>query len=133
MKTERATVLLVEDDHATREMFYYALRIEGFEVLVAQDGLAALRLLDEHVPDVVVLDLDLPQFSGFDVQQEIVAHVDTAAIPVVVVTATEWEVPTSVFQTLRKPITPDVLVNVVVKAMRDPGGSSRPEPRRTPR
>jgi chemosensory pili system protein ChpA (sensor histidine kinase/response regulator) len=131
MTTGLGTVLLVEDDHATREMFGYALRMEGFEVLVASDGLAALRLLEQNVPDVVVLDLDLPQVSGFDVQQDIVAHIETQAIPIIVVTATEWDVPSNVFRTLRKPIMPEVLVNVVEQALSEPGGSSPGETRRS--
>ena len=123
MNTERGTVLLVEDDNGTREMVECALRMEGIEGHVGHDGLDARRLLDQQVPDVVVLDLDLPQVSGFDVQQEVVSHVETQAIPIIIVTATEWEVPSSVFRTLRKPITPDVLIDVVGKALSASGGS----------
>ena len=120
---ERPTVLLVEDDRATREMFDYALRMEGFAVLVASDGLIALRVIEQQLPDVIVVDLDLPHVSGIDVQQEVMAHAETAAIPIVVVTGTEWKTPGGVFQTLRKPITPDVLVAVVRKALSPPDGT----------
>jgi two-component system, chemotaxis family, chemotaxis protein CheY len=113
----RPRVLLVEDDRATREMFDYALRIGGFDVSTAADGLGALRALDQHyIPDVIVLDLDLPQVSGIDVHQEIVSHADTRAIPVIVVTGTSWHPPAGVFRTLRKPINSDVLLNVVQRA-----------------
>ena len=90
---ERPTILLVEDDRATREMFDYALRLEGFTVLVAGDRLGALRLIEHDLPDVIVLDLDLPHVSGIDVQQELMAHAETSAIPIVVVTGTEWKMP----------------------------------------
>ena len=71
---QRPTILLVEDDSATREMFDYALRLAGFAVVAARDGLAGLRAIEQQVPDAVVLDLDLPHVSGIDVQQEIVSH-----------------------------------------------------------
>jgi DNA-binding response OmpR family regulator len=120
---ERPTILLVEDDRATREMFDYALRMEGFTVLVAGDGLGALRLIEHDLPDLIVLDLDLPHVSGIDVQQEMMAHAETSAIPIVVVTGTEWKTPPGVFQILRKPITPDVLIEVIRKALSPPEGT----------
>jgi DNA-binding response OmpR family regulator len=114
---ERPTILLIEDDRATREMFDYALRMDGFAVLVASDGLGGLRLIEQDLPDLIVLDLDLPHVSGIDVQQEMMAHGETRAIPVVVVTGTDGKTPDGVFQILRKPITPDVLLEVVRKAL----------------
>jgi DNA-binding response OmpR family regulator len=99
-------------------MFDYALRIGGFDVMSAGDGLSALRAIDQHcIPDVIVLDLDLPQVSGIDVHQEIVSHAETCAIPIIVVTGTSWQPPPDVFQTLRKPINSDVLVKVVRRAL----------------
>lgn len=114
---ERPTVLLVEDDRATREMFDYALRMAGFRVLVASDGFAALRIIDQEVPDVIVLDLDLPDVTGIDIEQEVMAHARTRITPVIVVTGTEWEMPSSVFRILRKPINSDVLLKVVQDAL----------------
>jgi putative two-component system response regulator len=99
-------------------MFDYALRIGGFNVSSVSDGLSALRVIEQHVaPDVIVLDLDLPQVSGVDVQQELAAHEETRRTPVIVVTGTSWHVPTGVFRTLRKPITSDVLVRIVRRAL----------------
>ena len=90
----------------------------GFDVSAAADGMTALRALDQHViPDVVVLDLDLPQVSGIDLHQEIVSHAETRSIPIIVVTGTSWPTPRGVFRTLRKPIVSDVLVNVVERAL----------------
>jgi DNA-binding NtrC family response regulator len=99
-------------------MFEYALRIGGFDVSSAGDGLTALRAIDQHfIPDVIVLDLDLPQVSGMDVHQEVAAHADTRAIPIIVVTGTSWHPPQGVFRTLRKPINSDILVRVVQRAL----------------
>jgi CheY-like chemotaxis protein len=99
-------------------MFDYALRIGGFDVTSAGDGLSALRAIDQQfIPEVIVLDLDLPQVSGLDVHQEIVSHADTCAIPVIVVTGTNWQAPPDVYRTLRKPINSDVLVKLVQRAV----------------
>ena len=117
---ERPTLLLVEDDNATREMFDYALRMAGFAVTAVRDGFAALRSIEQQCPDVVVLDLDLPQVSGFDVHAEIMSHAETCKTPVVVVTGTNWQVPADVFRTLRKPIASDVLITAVEQALAQP-------------
>jgi DNA-binding response OmpR family regulator len=114
----RSTILLVEDDRATREMFDYALRISGFDVMSVGDGLSALRAIDQHcIPDVVVLDLDLPHVSSIDVHQEIVSNAETCAVPVIIVTGTSWQPPSGVFRTLRKPINSDFLIKVVRLAL----------------
>jgi CheY-like chemotaxis protein len=115
---QRPTILLVEDDSATRELFDYALRLSGLAVVAARDGLAGLRAIEQQVPDAVVLDLDLPNVSGIDVHQEIVSHAETRDIPIIIVTGTSWRAPAGVFRTLRKPITSDVLVTVVQQALR---------------
>ncbi|PYR74975.1 MAG: hypothetical protein DMF87_21565 [Acidobacteria bacterium] len=126
---ERPTVLIVEDDYATREMYEYALRMAGLNVVIAADGFAALRVIDQEVPDVIVLDLDLPHVSGIDVHAEVMAHAETRITPVIVVTGTEWQVPQSVFRTLHKPINSEVLVEAVMQALspkdKPPSGDHR--------
>ena len=108
------TVLIVEDDPAVRLMYRTALGFGGFNVVEASDSLTALHLLDQHPPDIVVLDLMLPTVSGLVVQQEIAAHAHTRKIPIVIVTGSDMcldhvDVPC----VLRKPVTPDRLVNAV--------------------
>lgn len=115
--SERPTVLLVEDDNATREMFDYALRMAGYSVTAVRDGFAALRSIEQQCPDIVVLDLDLPHVSGLDVHQELVSHAETCKIPIVVVTGTSWQAPPEVFRMLRKPIPSDVLVTTIEQAL----------------
>ena len=130
---QRATILLVEDDSATRELFDYALRLSGFAVVAARDGLAGLRAIEQQVPDAVVLDLDLPHVSGMDVHEEIGSHAETRDIPIIIVTGTGWKAPAGVFRTLRKPITSDVLVMVVQQALMEPiaQAANRNAPART--
>jgi two-component system response regulator MprA len=63
----RPKVLVVEDDPATREFLGTALRLGGFDVDTAGDGIAALKQIEEERPDAVLLDLDLPRLNGFAV------------------------------------------------------------------
>jgi DNA-binding response OmpR family regulator len=109
-----ATVLIVEDDPALRRMYRAALALAGFNVLEADDGLAALHFLDQVSPDIVVLDLMLPTMSGLVVQQEIAAHAHTRNIPIVVVTGSDLKLDhLDLPCVLRKPVTPESLVDAV--------------------
>jgi DNA-binding response OmpR family regulator len=107
-------IFVVEDDSDLRRLYRLTLAIEGFDVYEAADGINALQFLEQHDPDLVLLDLDLPRLAGLSVQQEIAAHAVTGHIPVVIVSALEidlshLEVPC----VLRKPITPEQLVTTV--------------------
>ena len=82
----KRTVLLVEDDHALREMYRATLASAGFSVVAVEDGIDALRYMDGHTPNLVVLDLGLPRLGGEDVRRELASRPDTRDIPIVVVT-----------------------------------------------
>ncbi|MEU9126197.1 response regulator transcription factor [Streptomyces sp. NPDC048506] len=69
----RPTLLVVEDDHALRDVLVRGLREEGFEAVPAQDGATALRLVGDAV-DAVVLDVGLPDADGRDVCQAMRAN-----------------------------------------------------------
>ena len=109
-----ASILVVEDDADLRRLYRTALTLAGFEVYDVAVGLDALRRLDTQRPDLIVLDLMLPDISGVVIRQEIAAHAHTANIPIVVVTGStkdlkDLEVPC----VLRKPVTPEELVRTV--------------------
>jgi CheY-like chemotaxis protein len=111
-------VLVVEDDPALRRMYRTALTLAGYDVVEANDGLAALHFLDHRAPDLVVLDLILPTMSGLIVQQEIAAHAHTRNIPIVIVTGSALSLDhLDVPCVLRKPISPEDLVNAVRKCI----------------
>ena len=115
---KRRTVLVVEDDHDLRASFRTILALAGYLVREAPDGLHALRQLDLEPPDVVVLDLMLPNVSGLDVQHEIVSNIGTRAIPIVVVTGTSLDLDhLTVSCILRKPVMPDELVVAVERCL----------------
>jgi two-component system phosphate regulon response regulator PhoB len=106
--------LIVEDDADLRRMFRQLLQFAGFEVEEASDGWRALQLIDQRLPDLVVLDLTLPAVSGFVVQQDIAARAHSRHIPIVIVTgSTEDLDQLEVACVLRKPVSPDKLVETV--------------------
>ena len=112
--TERQTVLIVEDDSAARRMYRTALGFAGFDIIEAEDGLSALRSLDQYPVDVAVLDLMLPKLSGLAVQQEIAANAHTRNIRVIIVTGSTINLDhVDVSCVLRKPISPDRLIDAV--------------------
>jgi CheY-like chemotaxis protein len=80
------TVLLVEDSDAIRDAFTILLEDAGYTVLGAGTGAEALRLAAERGPDLVLLDMGLPDMTGLEVVRRIKGSAATAAIAVVAVT-----------------------------------------------
>ncbi len=79
------SILVTEDDAAVAKGILYGLQEEGFEVFHASSGAAALDIAHESNPSVVLLDLRLPDMSGFDVCKQLRA--EKYAMPVIMVTA----------------------------------------------
>ena len=82
-----STVLIVDDENDIVDLVRYKLHGAGFGVLTATDGLEALRQAREHRPDLIVLDLMLPHMNGEEVCRQLKSDPDTAAIPVLMLTA----------------------------------------------
>jgi DNA-binding response OmpR family regulator len=82
-------LLVVDDDRDLVELLDYALRREGYEVVRAYDGEAALETLNREHPDLVVLDINLPKLAGFVVLERI-RHVDEH-VPVLLLSARQDE------------------------------------------
>ena len=81
------TVLIVEDDADVVDLLRYNLSKAGFGVLIARDGLKGLEIARKDRPDLVVLDLRLPQMDGYAVCKALKNDSDTAALPIVILTA----------------------------------------------
>jgi hypothetical protein len=80
-------VLLVEDDEVTRSMMYSMMSKEGWEVVEASNGLAALDKMKESIPDLILLDLMMPEMDGFEFAQLMQASEEWKRVPIVVLTA----------------------------------------------
>lgn len=78
------SLLFIEDDDAIRVALKLALEDEGYEVVEAPDGHTGLTLFAEHEPDLVLLDLRLPDMSGFEVCRQLRA---ASIVPIIIVTA----------------------------------------------
>jgi len=81
------SILIVEDDPDLSELLRLRLEQAGFNCLVAEDGPAALRLVRQSPPALILLDLMLPHMSGLDVLHTLHDRPETAEIPVIIVTA----------------------------------------------
>ncbi len=84
-------VLIVEDDQALVELLKYNLESEGFETAIAMDGEAALMVVDERQPDLVLLDWMLPKLSGIQVCRQLRRSSETASMPIIMLTARSEE------------------------------------------
>lgn len=84
-------ILIIEDEADIVRMLEYNLKKEGFRVIASFDGLNGLRLARKESPDIVLLDLMLPQMDGLEVTREIKKAEATAHIPIIMLTAKAQE------------------------------------------
>jgi len=82
-----AQVLVVEDEPDIRDLIVLHLQREGFQVRTARNGADALRQVKASLPDLVVLDLMLPELDGLEVCRRLRRDVATASLPVIMLTA----------------------------------------------
>ena len=83
---EGKIILLVDDDTTLREMYNERLKIEGFEIVQATDGAEALQKMSEIKPDIILLDVMMPKFNGFEVLQQLKENPESKDIPVIILT-----------------------------------------------
>lgn len=86
-QTTKRSILIVEDEQAIREMLCYALESAGFVVEEAEDTQQAMRLIADHLPDLILLDWMLPAKSGVDFTKQLKQHKLTMNIPIIMLTA----------------------------------------------
>ena len=84
-------ILVVEDESDIAEVMQVNLEAAGYTVVVARDGLAALRLFDSEHPDLITLDLGVPKISGFRLLSLFKRAESPGPVPVIVVTALSFE------------------------------------------
>lgn len=86
MANANKKILIVEDDTMISSMYKTKFQAEGFEVLIADDGAAGLETAKKDKPDLVMLDVILPQLDGFSVLEELKKDKTTKNIPVIMLT-----------------------------------------------
>ncbi len=80
-------ILIVEDNELNMKLFNDLLEAHGYGVLQTRDGLSALDIAREHMPDLILMDIQLPEVSGIEVTKWLKEDDKLRAIPVVAVTA----------------------------------------------
>ena len=85
--SEQITVLVVEDEAHIRRVLEYNLKLDGFEVYLAEDGATGLRLARQKCPDVILLDWLMPEMNGLAVLTELKNDSSMEHIPVFMLTA----------------------------------------------
>jgi two-component system cell cycle response regulator DivK len=81
------TILIVEDNELNMKLFNDLLEAHGYLIVQTRDGLAALDLARQHKPDLILMDIQLPEVSGIEVTKWLKEDDDLKTIPVIAVTA----------------------------------------------
>jgi two-component system cell cycle response regulator DivK len=81
------TVMIVEDNELNMKLFRDLIEAHGYKTVQTRSGLAAVDLAREHRPDLILMDIQLPEISGLDVTKTLKADPQLYKIPVIAVTA----------------------------------------------
>lgn len=118
-------VLIVDDDRTQTEILAYRLKKQGFQTLTENSGESGLKTALDERPDLIVLDIQMPDVDGLEICQRLNDEVATCAIPVIIVSGTE---DTGVVRHarnagsryfVRKPYDPNVLLTLIQSALND--------------
>ncbi|HBB68350.1 MAG: hypothetical protein A2X28_08310 [Elusimicrobia bacterium GWA2_56_46] len=118
-------VLIVDDDESVRELIEFVVKKEGFRAEKAVDGEEALQKARQLSPDIILLDLMLPKFGGFEILRELQSD-ETVSIPIVIITGRYTDRSTSdmikqepnVRDFIEKPVKPQILSALLHKLLK---------------
>ena len=114
----KRSVLVVDDDDSVRKSILRVLLAEGFVAIGAHDADNAQQLALQCVPDLLIMDLQLPRMSGNEAVLRLRTHSKLRDIPVIALSATpEQAVPSLFDAVLRKPCSTDVLLEAIKDAL----------------
>lgn len=80
-------ILIVEDNELNMKLFHDLLEAKGYDILQTRDGMEALKMARAHTPDLILMDIQLPEVSGLEVTKWLKEDEKLRSIPVVAVTA----------------------------------------------
>ena len=81
----KATILIAEDSADSREMLQILLQIKGYAVALAGDGFEAVDVAVHEIPDLMLMDLDLPGLDGLAVAKELRLHRELSSMPIIMI------------------------------------------------
>jgi len=126
-------VVVIDDDDSVREVLEFIVKKEGFRADTAADGETGLEKITTLLPDLVVLDLMLPRYGGFEILRQLQSG-PTARIPIVIVTGRYTDRTTAemirqesnVVEFLEKPVKTEVLGQVLHKILKTQPAKAKP-------
>lgn len=116
----RATILYVEDNPENRLLIRRVLNAEGYNVNEAANATQALRVLDEQVPDLILMDINMPDIDGYALTAHLKAQSNLRQIPIIAMTANalkgdrERSLAAGCDGYIEKPINVDTLTDQIV-------------------
>ena len=116
-------ILVVDDDKALTTLLVGVLSSKGYQVLVAHDGLDAMVQVRKFVPDMILLDIMMPEINGYDVCNNLKFDEKYKNIPIIILTCREQELGTKIGQLMgidyiHKPIDIKVLLGKIKNALK---------------
>ncbi|NJL92927.1 MAG: response regulator [Anaerolineae bacterium] len=122
MQTKK-TVLIIEDDPSQQEIYSLTLQRDGYNTIVRGDAHSGLRWLEQILPDVIMLDVMLPEISGIEMLELIRKNPNGKDVPIIIATASSdvsevMLAPFNVYRLLRKPILPRMLLEAINELFR---------------
>lgn len=84
---KKSKILIVDDSSTNNLLFQNILEAEGYNVVVATDGKSALNIVPNEMPDLILLDIMMPEIDGFEVLENLKGNQELKNIPVIILTA----------------------------------------------
>jgi two-component system, cell cycle response regulator DivK len=125
---KKYTVIYIDDNWDNRILVERFLGFEGFEVYSAGTGQKGLEQADKVIPDVFLIDLNLPDMDGYEIVDVLNNRVETQCIPKIIFSATDFrsvQSPVKFDYFLTKPLDINTLAERIEYAIRHPHGSKR--------
>jgi len=122
MKPKVKKVLVVDDDPVVIRLVKEILKTQGYLVETAKDGIDAMIMVKNNRPDLIILDIMMPELNGYDVLKTLKFSDEYKKIPVILLTAREQELDKRISQMmgidyLQKPLDREVFLNKVQQAV----------------
>jgi len=124
-KSSERLILIVDDDESVRDLLEFIIKKEGFRVETASDGQEAIEKAKKLFPDLILLDLMLPRYGGFEILRELQGD-ETSKIPIIIITGRYTDRSTSemikqeinVVEFIEKPVKTNVLAATLHKILK---------------
>ncbi len=114
-----ATVMVVDDSLTVRRVTQRLLERNGYRTILAKDGVDAMRELEEHIPDIMLVDIEMPRMDGYDLTRNVRSNKATRHIPIIMITSRTAEkhrrvaIELGVNEYLGKPYREDELLDLI--------------------